>query len=104
MDFNLAPLSMRRDIALLGRLHPAAIGDGLPQLRSLFKRKYGSLKLIDRFENVSPYMLIRRSIWGLVRVYNSLGGALECKEVKNFQMLLLQVRAKRVAVNGLQPD
>ena len=30
MDFNLAPLSMRRDIALLGMLHRAALRDGSP--------------------------------------------------------------------------
>ena len=92
-----------RDVALLGVLHRAAIGHGPPQLRNLFKRRYGSLTLIDRLENVRPSILISRSIWGLVRVYFSLGGALECKEVKNFQMLL-QAHAKRVAVKGLLPD
>ena len=37
MDFNLAPLFMRRDIALLGLLHRSAIGEGPTQFRELFK-------------------------------------------------------------------
>ena len=58
MDFNLAPLSMRRDIALLGPLHRSAIGEGPLQFRELFWRRRGSFKLDDPLESkrVSPLM------------------------------------------------
>ena len=78
MDFNLAPLSMRRDIALLGILHRAALGEGPPQFREYFRREEGSLRLVDLLENKTLSPLMRRSILGLVRVYNSLGGTLQC--------------------------
>ena len=45
MDSSVAPLSLRRDTALLGLLHRAAIGEGPPQFLNLFKRKEGSLCL-----------------------------------------------------------
>jgi len=56
MDFNLAPLSMRRDIALLGLLHRTAIGEGPAQFKELFKRRPNSYRLEDPLEsqNASP--------------------------------------------------
>ena len=68
LHFNLAPLSMRRDIALLGVLHRAAIGSGPPQFREFFKRRLGSLRLVDPLEGHSVSLLMRRSIWGLVPI------------------------------------
>jgi len=41
-------------------------------------------------------------MWGLVRVYNKLGGTLECGSVKDFQMHL-QERAKSVVCKRLLP-
>jgi hypothetical protein len=103
MDFNLAPLSMRRDIAVLGMLHRSAIGEGLAQFREYFKRRSGSSRLDDPLENQSPSKLMRRSIWGLVRVYNTLGGTLQCQTVQDFQKHL-QERAKAVVTKQLLPD
>ena len=48
--------------------------------------------------STSPFM--KRSIWGLVRVYNTLGGTLQCGTVKEFQKHL-QDRAKRVVEKQL---
>ena len=39
LEFNLAPLAMRRDIAMLGILHRDAIGEGPTQFREHFYRK-----------------------------------------------------------------
>ena len=103
LDLNLAPLAMRRDIALLGVLHRAAIGEGPVQFREYFVRKEGSWRLHDHLENENASLLMRRSIWGLVRVYNTLAGALQCSSVKDLQMLL-QERAKRVAAKQLLPE
>ena len=100
MDFNLAPLSMRRDIAVLGLLHRAALGDGPPQLREIFQRRPGSLRLVDPLDGQNPSQLMRRSIWGSVKVYNALGDSLQCGSVKDFQKHL-QERAKRVVGKNL---
>ena len=43
VDHNLAPLTMRRDVAILGLIHRAAIGRGPPQLREMLRRRKGSL-------------------------------------------------------------
>ena len=103
MEFNLAPLSMRRDIALLGMIHRAAIGDGPPQLREIFRRRPGSMRMEDPLADQNPSRLLRRSIWGLVRVYNNLGATLECATVPDFQRHL-QDRAKRVVEKRLTED
>ena len=103
LDFCLAPLAMRRDIALLGLLHRAAIGEGPPQFKEHFKRQPGSLLLVDILENTQHSLLMRRSIWGLVRIYNTLGGSLQCATVKDFQKHL-QDRTKRVVQKQLWQD
>jgi hypothetical protein len=81
MDFSLAPLSMRRDIAMLGILHRAAISDGPEQFRKYFYRKPSSLNLYDALDGKVSSRLMRRSIWGLPKVYNTLGGAKACSSV-----------------------
>ena len=65
-----------------------------------FKRHQGSLLLIDTMDNKQPTRMMSRSIWGLVRVYNKLGGSLQCANVKDFQKLL-QNRVKRVVQKQL---
>ena len=102
IDHCLAPLAMRRDIALLGLLHRAAIGEGPPQFREHFKRQQGSLQLVDILANAQPTLLMKRSIWGLVGVYNTLGGSLQCATVKDFQKHL-QDRTRRVVEKQLWP-
>ena len=103
IHFNLAPLPMRRDIAILGLLHRTAIGRGAPQFQEIFKRRPGSLRLVDPLEGVTASMLMKRSIWGAIRVYNKLGNSLSCSDVKGFQFLL-QERAKSVVAKKLLPD
>ena len=103
MDFNLAPLATRRDIAMLGLLHRAAIGEGPSQFREHFKRRPNSLQLEDILATQQASALMKRSIWGQVKVYNSLRGALQCSTVKDFQWML-QERAKRVAAKNLADD
>ena len=100
LHFNLAPLSMRRDIALLGLLHRSAIGGGPPHFREFFRRRPGSLRLVNPLEDREVSPLMRRSIWGLAGVYNKLGNALACNEVKGFQFVL-QERAKAVVSKRL---
>ena len=103
LDLNLAPLAMRRDIALLGVIHRAALGEGPPQFKEYFSRRQGSLRLLDPLEGKNVLLLMRRSIWGLVRVYNTLEGTLQCGSVKELQKHC-QDRAKQVVAKRLLAD
>ena len=94
---------MRTCIALLGLLHRAAIGEGPAHFREYFKRRAGSFKLVDPLATRKASPLLQRSIWGLVKIYNKLGGALQCSAVKDFQGML-QERAKRVVAKHLLAD
>ena len=94
---------MRRDIALLGVIHRAALGEGPPQFKEYFSRRQGSLRLLDPLEVKNVSLLMRRSIWGLVRVYNTLAGTLQCGSVKDFQKHC-QDRAKQVVAKRLLAD
>jgi len=71
IQFRLAPLSSRRDMAMLGLIHRAVLGKGPPQFAEHFKRVGGSNLLYDvRKDNKSP--MIKRSAFGLVAIYNML--------------------------------
>ena len=103
MQFNLAPLELRRDIAMLGLLHRAAIRKGPPQLQTMFKRRVGSYLLHDPYENSRP-PLARRSAWGLIPIYNRLGsGAQSIATVKDFQFYLIE-RVRTIVRKGLVED
>ena len=43
LDFNLAPLSMRRDLAMLALLHKVSIGTAPQPIGELFKPRSGTL-------------------------------------------------------------
>ena len=75
VEFNLCPLCMRRDIAMLGVLHRAALRQGPPQLQNLIQRQQGGFMLHDPYAQTNMPPIIKRSAWGLVRVYNRLGSA-----------------------------
>ena len=86
---NLAPLAVRRDIAMLGVIHRAAIGRGPEQLKQFFKadvnaRREGlgkhGLQLLPLPDHYSDFALpgsmsaqyIQHSAHGLIGVYNLL--------------------------------
>ena len=88
-DHRLAPLSVRRDIAMLGLIHRTVIGRGPAHFRSVFKadvhaRMAGAGKhrlqlqpLPDHYSDFSlpgsaPAQYIQNSAHGLVKVYNLL--------------------------------
>jgi len=85
MDFHLAPLSSRRDIAMLGVIHRTVLGKGPGQFREFFKRQQHSSNLLDpRITTKSP--LVKRSALGLVAIYNLLPPAIRAaKSVAAFQ-------------------
>ena len=85
MNFNLAPLSTRRDIAMLGVIHRAALREGPQQLLKFFRLAVpaSSFARVSRHRSVHSMRLeewpagrnldiIRRSALGSIRVYNLL--------------------------------
>ena len=79
MNFNLAPLNSRRDIASLGLLHRAVLRMGPPQLHQFFTRVRSfnghSHQIYDPCVGRSQEYF-RRSIFGLVAFYNRLPEAI----------------------------
>ena len=87
--FRLAPLKLRRDIAILGFLHRVTLDLVSPQLqalfpkvglrdlpagiagRSRFARRYHNKQLQDRVTRSSAEVF-KRSVFGMVECYNSL--------------------------------
>ena len=104
---NLAPLAVRRDIAMLGVIHRAALGIGPEQLQQYFKadidaRRAGrgkhrlQLRILEN--HVSDFMLpgsapanyIEHSAHGLIRIYNMLPASIVESSpcVRSFQSAL----------------
>jgi hypothetical protein len=101
LQFNLAPLSMRRDIAMLGMVHRAALGEGPPQIKRLIRKAPGGFQVLDPYNGRTTPPVVRRSVWGLLPVYNRLGsGAQSILTVKDFQFLL-QERVKTLITKGM---
>ena len=95
--FHLAPLSTRRDIAMLGLIHRTAMGKGPPQFQDCFRKASDGRSLLDpRRDSTSP--LIKRSALGLVAVYNMLPPRLlSARSVSAFQRSLQECVIKFAA-------
>ena len=101
MHFGLAPLSTRRDIAMLGMLHRARRRKGPPQLQKLFVKELGNDRLRE-LDLTGSSRVLKRSAFGLVPLYNRLPAELRAqKEVKSFQSGL-QDLCKEWVREGLQ--
>jgi hypothetical protein len=95
MNFNLAPLAARRDIAMLGLIHRTVLGKGPPHFRKHFEVE-GGRRVNDPRASIKDPLLIR-SAMGLVAVYNMLSDS--CKamnEVKDFQSELQRMLRARL--------
>jgi hypothetical protein len=96
-QFSLAPLSTRRDIAMLGMIHRTVIGKGPPHLKDHFRladaaatseQRYHCRHLTDP-RGDWPGRAVVRSALGLVAVYNLLPGEIaRCSSVASFQSAL----------------
>lgn len=113
MFFRLAPLQTRRDIAALGLIHRAILGEGPPHFqqwfflnknsrhshRTRFQAKLHNKQIHDYLDG-SHNELIRRSMFGLTRTYNRLEQKIvDCKTVKSFQRKLQQ-KVKELLQSG----
>ena len=110
MQARLAPLAVRRDIAMLGVIHRAVLGRGPQQFQQFFKadtsaRNEGRgkhrlqlLKLSDDFSDFilpgsRPANYIQYSALGLIEVYNLLPPQIveACPCVPSFQRALQEL-------------
>ena len=102
LNHNLAPLQTRRDIGMLGVIHRTTLGLGPAQFQAWFfpaerrvepahnTRRQGRLHSRQLYDWLTrDTELLRRSVLGLVRVYNDLPEVIVSqKTVKAFQSLL----------------
>jgi hypothetical protein len=84
-SFNLAPLGMRRDIAMLALLHKVSLGTAPEPICKLFRPRHGTLDSFDFGFSFQAHQrqlhdpvcfshppMVQRSVYGLIRVYNGL--------------------------------
>jgi len=100
VKFRLAPLAVRRDIAMLGVIHRSVLGRGPNHFNKFFVLDTSAVskhrrQLVDpRKEMKHP--LIRRSVFGLVSIYNLLPASIvEAKTVSAFQQGLQHLVTER---------
>ena len=106
VHFKLAPLSCRRDMALLGLIHRSVLGLGPPQFHEFVRppwrwrvrqtvRQRHRFHLEDSIDG-RHLNLFRDSVFGLMRVYNLLDPEIvEAQSVANFQAKLQQLLLSR---------
>ena len=109
MNHNLAPLSLRRDIAMLGFLHKCILPGAHPEMEKLFPSRpgHGSNDSPKRLWNILTFNrrvfhpdLAKRSLFGLTYVYNALPEHIvRLNTVQEFQHELTEM-ARRKVRNG----
>jgi hypothetical protein len=102
LDFNFAPLCLRRDIGILGFIHKRVIGichAGIKKLLpfSGIDNRNHSKQLLTQSENiVTRHGLYYQSIYGYVHIYNRLPESLVIiGTVKDFQVALTKMVRRR---------
>ena len=112
MHFNLAPLCVRRDVAILGFIHRAAIRQGpqhlwrffrldscAPPRRSARRDRRHSMHLAE-WPGVRHLDIMRRSALGAIRVYNLLpADAVTTNSISDFQTRLTDIVRDRVVAS-----
>ena len=113
--FNLAPLGARRDMAMLGLLHRVVLKVAPEALMKMFPLKRSSIhsfcvqgrpshsrQLADPIEP-GHCIIFRRSIFGLVAVYNRLPPLVaEADSMKSFQTRLQKLLSGKAGSSGWQ--
>jgi len=105
MNHNLAPLSLRRDIAMLGFLHKCILPGAHPEMEKLFPRQgNGNDGAPRRLWNILTFSrrtfhpdLARRSLFGLTYVYNALPEHIvSLNTVQEFQHELTDLARRKI--------
>ena len=118
VNFNMAPLQMRRDLAMLGALHKCGTGIAHPEVQAVFPpektlENTGSWhyfkvpnplkhphQLHDFKDIKKPWPLwMKRSVFGLIDVYNELDPSIVAIHKVSLFQRELQSRAKELCKN-----
>ena len=112
LHFNLAPLSSRRDMAMLGLIHRTVLNKGPPHFKKFFYLEISSRQLPARsaqrihhrrvHEHVDGRHLdvVKRSALGMANVYNMLpAGVVDAATVSSSQRSLQDILKKETAQN-----
>ena len=106
LDFNFPPLSIRRNIGMLGFLHKRVLGRAHPCFSALFpfatNHGNGHSKSLATHAGNFQELLLKRSLFALVRVYNQLPQyVIDLDDISLFQSALTTF-AKNECNNGRQ--
>ena len=115
VDFNLAPLALRRKNAILGLLHRCARNEAPKQLCTLFPRvdatiranntrfsfKPNAILLMDRTAGMNS-TLLNRSIFGMVRYYNRLPESVKSTKLVSTFQGKIQEAAMGLCTKGME--
>ena len=99
MNHNLAPLSLRRDIAMLGFLHKCVLPGAHPEMQKLFPRRpgHGLWNILNFNRRVFHPDLAKRSLFGLTSVYNALPNYIvSLQTVQEFQHELTDLARRKI--------
>ncbi len=97
VHFHLAPLSVRRDIAMLGVIHRAVLGKGPAHFQKHFVLASQTMRKVVDPRASFKHPIIKRSVLGLVAVYNMLpASSVALNSVKEFQRALQHIVTERV--------
>ena len=112
LNFNLAPLALRRNFAMLGFIFKCVKGLAPKRCQTLFERKASSTLHTTRFQDhrhplqlfdpivFHPTDILKRSVYGLVVIWNALPEEIVSRnEVKLFHTSLT-IWAKEVLQGG----
>ena len=101
MEFNLAPLCTRRDIAMLGLIHRTVLGKGPQHFQGLFSQVslHAGRPVVKDMRTTLKHPLVRRSALGLAAIYNLLPASfVRAPSVSTFQSRLQEyVKARACA-------
>ena len=107
LQYNLAPICLRRDVGVLGFLHKRVLGECHPGIARLFPmcgeiRPRHNKQIESRlYECVSRPVLFNRSIFGMVHIYNRLPQFfVDLENVSKFQHELTNV-AREACATGV---
>ena len=110
MSFNLAPLSLRRDIAMLGLIHRTVLGEGPVHFQRFFYVTSSTTRRSERHRRHNRQLyeyrhgkyldIVGRSALGAASVYNLLPQEIvDAENVKLFQRSLQDLARHAAATN-----
>ena len=110
LQYNTAPLKLRRDIGALGLLHKIQLGEAHPDFGNLLARKIGSFTAHTRHgskrhnkqfnEEAGDNLYFKHSLFGFARVYNILPMHIVNTNSVSASQRLLKQEAKIRCSNG----